>query len=75
MDIKTAYFNADFDEEIFMQQPKGFANYNDQGNPLVCKLKKILYGLKQPGRNWYLTIKGFLGVWVLFHLFKTSDSL
>ena len=61
MDIKTAYLNADFDEEIFMQQPEGFENYNDQGNPLVCKLNKILYGLKQPGSNWLLTIKSFLG--------------
>ena len=52
MDIKTAYLNADLDEEIFMQQPEGFEKYNDQGNPIVCKLNKSLYGLKQSGRNW-----------------------
>ena len=61
MDIPTAYLNADIDEEIFMQQPESFEKYNDQRNPLVCKLNKNLYGLKQSGRNWYLTIKGFLG--------------
>ena len=61
MDIKTAYLNADIDEEIFMQEPEGFEKYNEQGNPLVCKLNKSSYGLKQCGRNWYLTIKSFLG--------------
>ena len=28
MDIKTAFLNADIDEEIFMQQPEGFEKYN-----------------------------------------------
>ena len=35
MAIKTAFLNADVDEEIFMQQPEGFEKYNDQENPLV----------------------------------------
>ena len=60
MDIKTAYLNADIEEEIFMQQPEGFKKFDKQGNPLICKLRKSLYGLKQSGRNWYLTIKTFL---------------
>ena len=47
MDIKTAYLNTDTDEETFMQQPEGFEKHNDQGNPLVRKLNKSLYGLKQ----------------------------
>ena len=41
MDIKSAYLNADIDGEIFMQQPEGFKKNNEQGNPLVCKLKKL----------------------------------
>ena len=60
MDIKTAYLNADIGEEIFVQQPEGFEKFDKQGNPLICKLRKSLYGLKQSGRNWYLTIKNFL---------------
>ena len=60
MDIKTAYLNADIEEEIFMQQPEGFEKFDKQGNPLICKLRKSLYGLKQSGRNWYLTIETFL---------------
>jgi transposase InsO family protein len=53
MDIKTAYLNAQLDEEIFMDQPQGFVRHDANGNQLVCKLKKSLYGLKQSGRNWY----------------------
>ena len=46
MDIKTAYLNADIEEEIFMQQPEGFEKFDKQGNLLICILKKRLYGLK-----------------------------
>ena len=51
MDIKTAYLNADIDEEIFMQHSEGFEKIDKQGNPLVCKLRKSLHGLKQSGRT------------------------
>ena len=59
MDTKTACLNADIEEEIFMQQPETFKKFDKQGNPLICKLMKNSYGLKQSGRNWYLTIKNF----------------
>ena len=39
-----------------MQKLKGFVS-----DPyLVCRLKKSLYGLKQPPRAWYAKIDGFL---------------
>ena len=43
-----------------MQQPKGLEKFDRQRNPIIRKLRKSLYGLKQSGRNWYLTIKNFL---------------
>ena len=46
MEIKTAYLNADIEEEIFMQQPEGFEKFDKQGNLLNCILKKRLYGLE-----------------------------
>ncbi|GJW65311.1 retrovirus-related pol polyprotein from transposon TNT 1-94 [Tanacetum coccineum] len=48
MDIKTAFLNGEFKEEVYVSQPEGFV---DQDNPShVYKLKKDLYGLKQAPR-------------------------
>jgi transposase InsO family protein len=52
MDVKTAYLNAPIDCEIFMEQPEGFVKKGENGEKLVCKLNRSLYGLKQSGRNW-----------------------
>ncbi|KAL9252945.1 Retrovirus-related Pol polyprotein from transposon TNT 1-94-like protein [Drosera capensis] len=51
MDIKTAFFNGDIEETIYMQQPENFVS----GDPkkMVCKLKKSIYRLKQASRQWY----------------------
>ncbi len=44
MDVKNAFLHGDLHEEVYMEQPP---SYVDQTNPnLVCRLKKILYGLK-----------------------------
>ena len=59
LDIKTAYLNAKLDEEILMKQPEGFAKFDEEGKPLVCLLKRSLYGLKQSGRNWHRTLKSY----------------
>ena len=44
MEMKTTFLNEDLDEEIYMEQPKGFALVQEKK---VCKLVKSLYGLKQ----------------------------
>ena len=43
-----------------MQQPEGFEKVGPNGETLVCKLKKSLYGLKQSGRNWNNMLHNFL---------------
>lgn len=48
MDVKSAFLNGSITEEIFMTQPEGF----DEGNGLVCRLNRSLYGLKQASRAW-----------------------
>lgn len=42
--IKTTFLHGDLDEEIYMQQSKGFAKKGKEH--LVSILKKSLYGLK-----------------------------
>ena len=49
MDVKTTFLNGKLDEEIYMQQPKGFSAL-EQGKK-VCKLVKSLYGLKQASKQ------------------------
>lgn len=51
VDIKSAYLNGHLDEEIYMEQPKGFKMPGKEKK--VCHLRKALYGLKQAGRQWH----------------------
>jgi len=54
-DVPTAFLNADLEEEVFMEMPKGFGK-----DDKVCLLKKSQYGLKQAPRNWDKLIHGFI---------------
>jgi hypothetical protein len=52
MDVKGAYLNGIIKEEVYMAQPEGF----DDGTGRVCRLKKMIYGLKQSGREWNIEL-------------------
>ncbi|VDC00050.1 unnamed protein product [Peniophora sp. CBMAI 1063] len=54
IDVKTAYLYGDLDEEIYMDQPKGFEEPGKED--WVWRLKKGLYGMKQGGRIWNKTM-------------------
>jgi hypothetical protein len=61
MDVKTTFLNGDLEENVYMAQPKGFVMEGKER--MRCRLKKLIYGLKQASRQWYLkfdrTIKAF----------------
>jgi hypothetical protein len=60
MDVKGAYLNAPIDKEIYVQQPPGYEFTHESGAHFTCRLKKSLYGLKQSGRNWHITLTEYL---------------
>jgi hypothetical protein len=56
LDVKTAFINADLEEEVYMfthpemKAPSG----------MMCRLRKSLYGLKQAPRNWNKLLNDFI---------------
>ncbi|KAK1683899.1 hypothetical protein QYE76_044747, partial [Lolium multiflorum] len=58
MDVKSAFLNGPFHEEVYVKQPPGFEDLNFPNH--VYKLDKALYGLKQAPRAWYEHLKELL---------------
>ena len=46
MIVKTAFLNGELEEEVYMKQLERFSS--SDGEHLVCKLKKSIYGLNKP---------------------------
>ncbi|KAF3638957.1 putative premnaspirodiene oxygenase-like [Capsicum annuum] len=51
MDVKIAFLNGELEEEIYMEQLKGFVVPEKKNK--VCRLIKSLYGLKQAPKQWH----------------------
>ena len=56
MDVETAFLNGEVTSEVYVNQPKGYAD----GTNRVCKLSKALYGLKKSRREWYECLNKYL---------------
>jgi hypothetical protein len=58
MDVKSAFLNDILQEEVYVEQPKGFQDPHHPHH--VYKLKKALYGLKQTPWAWYEHLTAYL---------------
>eukprot|EP00873_Tetraselmis_striata_P022573 jgi/Tetstr1/442837/TSEL_003214.t1 len=59
-DVDCAFLYADLSEEIYMEQPRGFEQYGPNGEKLVCRLRKAVYGLKQAPHNWQKLLNDYM---------------
>jgi hypothetical protein len=50
-DVDCTFLYADLDEEIYMDQRKGFVRNLGAGEQVVCVLRKSIYGRKQAPHN------------------------
>ena len=54
------YVKAPIEQNIHMLLPVGFEKFDPDGNPLVYKLNKSIYGFQQSEKNLFLTLKEHL---------------
>ncbi|KAL0423547.1 UNVERIFIED_CONTAM: Retrovirus-related Pol polyprotein from transposon TNT 1-94 [Sesamum radiatum] len=55
MDVKTSFLNDFVEEEIYMDQPKGFTIVGEEQK--VCHFQRSICGLKQAPRSWNIRFK------------------
>ena len=58
MNVKSAFLNRMLQEEVYVEQPKGFVDPHRPDD--VYKLKKALYGFKQAPKAWYDRLTAYL---------------
>ncbi|KAG8499323.1 hypothetical protein CXB51_005887 [Gossypium anomalum] len=59
VDVNNTFLNGDLTDDVFMQQPPGYEQFGPNGERLVCRLTKALYGLWQAPRAWFDKLKQF----------------
>ena len=56
LDYNTAFLNAKVEEDVYVKMAPGYEELNNDGVPMVMRLLKSLYGLRQSPRCWYGTV-------------------
>ena len=59
-DVKTAFLHSPIEKEVYLEQPQEFVKQGSDGEKLVCRLNKSIYGLKQAANIWYKELANFL---------------
>src|SRR5665213_1463715 len=57
MDVKTVFLNGDLNKKIYMMVPEGI---DHDVSSTMCRLNRMLYGLKQSPRMWNRKIDQYL---------------
>ena len=57
MDVKLAFLNEEL-EEVYIEQLEVYPLIEEKD--MVCRLKKVMYGLKQALRTWYARLDKYL---------------
>ena len=61
LDVQTAFLNANVEEEVHVKTAPGYENQDKKtGVPLVMRLRKSMYGLRQSPKNWHSTIDTYV---------------
>ena len=68
MDVKSAFLDGILQDEVYVEQPKGFVDPHKSDD--VYKLKRALYVLKQASRAWYDGLTTYLTE----HWFKRGSA-
>ena len=50
-DVKTAFLHSPIEEEVYLEQPQEPVKRGSDGEKLVCRLNKPIYGLKHHANN------------------------
>lgn len=58
LDVKTDFLCGELDEEIYLQQPEGYAVAEKEKS--FCLLHKCIYGLKEASHEWNRHFDHFL---------------
>jgi hypothetical protein len=70
LDVKTAFLYGELDEELYMEQPKGFKVKGQEGE--VLHLLHAIYGLKQATLAWWKALDKSMGELSFTHLHSDS---
>ena len=63
LDVPVAFLNANVDEEVYFNMAPGYKKKGKKaGVPVVRRLRKSLYGLRQSPKNWHSTIDTFVKI-------------
>jgi hypothetical protein len=58
LDVKTTFLNGGLTKEVYIKQHEAFQVKGQEGK--VCKLQKMLYGLRQAPHAWHTKIDTYL---------------